>query len=139
MDLIQRIHRIRKLDEKRARVELALAERELEASQDRLGLLNTEGRSSAAVETAVHVAGEAERHRYALHVEMAKRRQSSFVAEQQHRVEERRTLLRNARRAAKTVESLADRREQVALAEREATELRRLDEAGLRSWARRVS
>jgi flagellar export protein FliJ len=132
--ILQKIRRIREIDEERARLELRDNQlryddlnRELTDIGERVQASHSSTKGTNAADLALH-------HAFALRMEMERRQQKAKCEEQSVRVEEHRETVVQASRQTRVAE-LVEEREAAAVRHIAATkEQRELDEMGIRGW-----
>ena len=135
--VLPKLYRIRKYREHTARRDLVDAQDAQRAHEDRLRQNADQvatSRGEASVEDPMDLARH---HAYALRMEMDRRRETSQLSKRQREVVRRMSDVRHAAMATRTVERLAEMRQEVDTHEARRTEQRQLDELGLLGWSRR--
>ena len=136
-DVIWRIHRLRKVEEHRARLELAEAEFEEKRRETELVKVEEDVRDSHAQTQRDDVNDVAQHHNYALRMEMTRREREADLQDQQRVVVGQRDHVRIKALDAKVVELVGESREEEAAVESRRKEQKQLDETGAQAWWRK--
>jgi flagellar export protein FliJ len=137
-DVIWRIHRLRKVEEHRARLELAEAEFEERRRESALDKVVDDVRDSREQTKMNDAHDVAQHHNFALRMEMTRRMRELELSEQRDVVVGHRDDVRGKALEAKVVEMVGDAREEAEAAERRRGEQKELDEAGAQAWWRKL-
>jgi flagellar export protein FliJ len=140
MSAIAALRRIAAHEERLARIELADAER---ARHDQEQVV---AQATRAIGSALALGSQGpldaldhyHRHGYALRMEMARRGAERRLIEHDKAVGTRRQAIASAARNRGTLDRLVERREAAEASERQRSEQKHLDEAGLQGWWRRT-
>ena len=137
-DVIWRIHRLRKVEEHRARLELAEAEVEERRREGELKKVE-DGVRDSREHTKMHDANDvAQHHNYALRMEMTRRIREAELADQRDLVLGQRDHVKVKALDAKVVELVGEARAEELAVESRRKEQKELDEAGARAWWRKL-
>jgi flagellar export protein FliJ len=136
-DVIWRIHRLRKVEEHRARLELAEAEFEEKRRETELVKVEEDVRDSRSQTQMDDVNDVAQHHNYALRMEMTRRQREADLQDQQRVVVGQRDHVRIKALDAKVVELVGESREEEAAVESRRKEQKQLDETGAQAWWRK--
>ena len=137
-DVIWRIHRLRKVQEHRARLELAEAEFEERRRASELQQVEDDVRDSRE-QTKMNDANEvAQHHNYALRMEMTRRQHEADLANQRQVVMGERDNVKEKALNAKVVELVGESREAEEALEARRKEQKELDETGAQAWWRKL-
>lgn len=137
-DVFHRLHRVRKLEEQRARVELVRLEEARDARLAEVLALEAQLQESHTL-AANDVAMMQHHHAYALRGEVQRRGNERALQQAERAARTARTKTVEAAMEARSVELLAEAMElREALAARSA-ERKALDEVGSQQWMRRAS
>jgi len=137
-DVIWRIHRLRKVEEHRARLELAEAEFEERRRESVLNKVEEDVRDSREQTKMDDANDVAQHHNYALRMEMTRRIREAELCEQQDVVVGHRDHVRGKALDAKVVELVGEAREEAEATVRRRAEQKELDEAGAQAWWRKL-
>lgn len=137
MSVLPQLHRLRKYKEHTARRDLLDAQAAQRATEEKIRCTEERVAVSRAQAKTTDPAEMARHHAYALRMELSRRRDEAGLIKRRGEVARRRTEVRTAAVAARTVERLAEMREELTSTERRRTEQHRLDELGMMSWNRR--
>lgn len=135
-DVLQLVHRLRKVQADHARCHVAIAEDHARQSQARLRQLEAQLENTHGA-GCVEVISMQAYHQGALRLELERRAQSRRVAESETRAGTAREAYAHQARDAKLVELVADERAARTHAHAARQDQSRLDEQGLMTWWRR--
>ena len=138
MDLLRRIERLNRYREREARQELLVAERAQEEQEVGLRATNeaiNTGRASRSDSASEHALTDA----WLLRAEVDRRGQEITLLQRQRDAHERRGTWQSAARDVRTVERLAEIREEAEALESARSAQRVLDDVGAIQWQRRRS
>ena len=136
MDVLRRIHKLRKHVEAEARSEFVAAERAWQAQQAALAE-TTDAMARVRAERSDDPDELARDQAWLLRMEMQRRRTEGTVVERQGEVVRRREVLVGAAREARVVELGAEAEEERERTDEVVRTQRALDEVGLGAWRRR--
>jgi len=132
--ILQKIRRIREIDEERARLELRDTQRQFDELNRDLTVIGQRVQASHSSTLNTDAGDLALHHAFALRMEMERRQQEARCVEQEARVEESRESVVQASRQTRVAE-LVEERAAAAVRHSAATkEQRELDEMGIRGW-----
>lgn len=137
-DVIWRIHRLRKVEEHRARLELAEAEFEESRRESAVTKVVDDVRDSRDQTKMDDAHDVAQHHNFALQMEMTRRAREAELSEQRDVVIGHRDHVRGKALEAKVVEMVGDAREEAEAMERRRVEQKQLDETGTQAWWRKL-
>lgn len=138
MDLLRRIERLNRYREREARQDLLVAERAQETQEGELRAANdaiNAGRASRSESAHEHALAES----WLLRAELTRRSQEMTLLQRQRDAHERRGTWQSAARDVRTVERLAELREDAAALDSARGAQRVLDDVGAIQWQRRRS
>ena len=138
MDLLRRIERLNRYREREARQELLVAERAQEEQEVGLRATNeaiNTGRASRSDSASEHALTDA----WLLRAEVDRRGQEITLLQRQRDAHERRGTWQSAARDVRTVERLAEIREEAEALDSARSAQRVLDDVGAIQWQRRRS
>ena len=138
MDLLRRIERLNRYREREARQELLVAERAQEEQEVGLRAANeaiNTGRASRSDSASEHALTDA----WLLRAEVDRRGQEITLLQRQRDAHERRGTWQSAARDVRTVERLAEIREEAEALDSARSAQRVLDDVGAIQWQRRRS
>lgn len=137
-DVFHRLHRVRKLEEQRARVELVRLEEARDARQAEVVALETQLHESHAL-AANDVAMMQHHHTFALRGEVQRRGNERALEQAERATRAARATTLERAMEARSVELLAEAMDLREAEHARATERKALDEVGTMQWLRRAS
>ena len=136
MSVLPQLHRLRKYREHTARRELLDAQMAQDAAEDKIKRAAESVALSRADTEETDPADLARHHAYALRMELTRRRDEAGLSKRRGDVARRTSDVRSAAVAARTVERLAEIRDETTATARRRSNQRKLDELGMVGWKR---